>query len=382
MAVSLTHSKVSSIPDGADTSLVRPSDWNAEHTLTLAEGKVLGRTAGAGTGAAQELPISVSSDGSVAFSGTGATTLQSGTTAERPGTPATGMFRFNTTTGAFEGYSGTAWGSIGGAIVTSDTAPASPVDGTLWWDSADGQLYVYYDDGTSQQWVVANSFAGSTAYLPLTGGTVTGAVAFPAGSASTPSIIPAGDTNTGIFFPAADTIAFTEGGTEAMRINSDAQIVHVAGTASLPSVTFTGDLNTGIYSPGADRIGFTEGGTQVGEFDASGNLKFNSGYGSVATAYGCRAWINFNGQTSTPTINGSGNVSSITDLGAGQYTINMTTAMPDSNYCVTYAMGDISGVGDEHALISIGSSSAFTIRTSLSGDSWADANPVFCAVHR
>jgi len=122
--------------------------------------------------------------------------------------------------------------------------------------------------------------------------------------------------------------------------------------------------------------------TVTGTGSVGGNLSFNSGYGSSAVAYGCRAWINFNGQTSTPTINGSGNVSSITDLGAGQYTINMTTAMPDSNYCVTYGMGDISGVGDEHALISIGSSSAFTIRTSLSGDSWADANPVFCAVHR
>lgn len=33
MAASITHSKVSSIPDGADTSLVRPSDWNADHTL-------------------------------------------------------------------------------------------------------------------------------------------------------------------------------------------------------------------------------------------------------------------------------------------------------------------------------------------------------------
>jgi hypothetical protein len=68
--------------------------------------------------------------------------------------------------------------------------------------------------------------------------------------------------------------------------------------------------------------------------DSSGNLLFNSGYGSVATAYGCRAWVNFNG-TGTPAIRGSGNVSSITDNGTGDYTINFTTAMPDTNYsCV------------------------------------------------
>jgi hypothetical protein len=72
-----------------------------------------------------------------------------------------------------------------------------------------------------------------------------------------------------------------------------------AGSASAPSVTFTGDTNTGIYSPGADRIGFTEGGVLTGEFDASGNFLFNSGYGSVAVAYGCRAWVNFNGTANT-----------------------------------------------------------------------------------
>jgi len=87
-----------------------------------------------------------------------------------------------------------------------------------------------------------------------------------------------------------------------------------AGSASTPSLTFTGDTNTGIYSPGADRIGFTEGGTQVGEFDASGNFLFNSGYGSAAIAYGCRAWVNFNG-TGTVATRGSGNVSSISDNG-------------------------------------------------------------------
>lgn len=71
--------------------------------------------------------------------------------------------------------------------------------------------------------------------------------------------------------------------------------------------------------------------------DSSGNtsvggvLSFNSGYGSSATAYGCRAWVNFNG-TGTVAIRASGNVTSITDNGTGDYTINMTNAMPDANY--------------------------------------------------
>ena len=48
-------------------------------------------------------------------------------------------------------------------------------------------------------------------------------------------------------------------------------------------------------------------------------------------AYQCRAWVNFNG-TSTVAIRGSGNVTSITDNGTGDYTVNFTTAMPDINY--------------------------------------------------
>lgn len=46
--------------------------------------------------------------------------------------------------------------SGGGANVTiSDTAPVGPSPGDLWWDSTDGTLYIYYDDGDTAQWVVA-----------------------------------------------------------------------------------------------------------------------------------------------------------------------------------------------------------------------------------
>lgn len=38
----------------------------------------------------------------------------------------------------------------------SDTAPASPVHGQLWWESDSGNLYIYYNDGNTTQWVVAN----------------------------------------------------------------------------------------------------------------------------------------------------------------------------------------------------------------------------------
>lgn len=52
-----------------------------------------------------------------------------------------------------------------------------------------------------------------------------------------------------------------------------------------------------------------------------------------APSYSARAWVNFNG-TGTVAIRASGNVSSITDNGVGDYTVNFTSAMPDSDYAV------------------------------------------------
>ena len=71
----------------------------------------------------------------------------------------------------------------------------------------------------------------------------------------------------------------------------------------------------------------------------NGNFAFDSGYGSAAVAYGCRAWVNFNG-TGTVAIRASGNVSSITDNGTGDYTVNFTTAMPDVNYAISGATNE------------------------------------------
>lgn len=78
--------------------------------------------------------------------------------------------------------------------------------------------------------------------------------------------------------------------------------------------------------------------------DSSGNAQINSGYGSLATGYVARAWVNFNG-TGTVAIRASGNVSSITDNGTGDYTVNFTTAMSDANYA-TVATVNQNAVGN------------------------------------
>ena len=79
--------------------------------------------------------------------------------------------------------------------------------------------------------------------------------------------------------------------------------------------------------------------------DSSSNLQFNSGFGSVATVYGVRAWVNFNG-TGTVAIQDSGNVSSVADNGTGVYTINFSSNFPDVNYCHLSGGSQMVGVGN------------------------------------
>ena len=159
----------------------------------------------------------------------------------------------------------------------------------------------------------------------------------------------------------------------------DNGIVVGAGTVSAPPITTTGDTNTGIYFSAADTVDVATGGTKRGQFDSSGNFKFNSGYGSVATAYGCRAWVNFNG-TGTVAIRASGNVTSITDNGTGQYTMNFTTALPDADYCAA-AASFVAGTAVIVRTLSFATTS-LSLNTTNSAGSDVDASTVGIAIFR
>lgn len=82
--------------------------------------------------------------------------------------------------------------------------------------------------------------------------------------------------------------------------------------------------------------------TGISSYSDSDALTLFNASGS-APVYACRAWVNFNG-TGTVAIRTSGNVSSITDNGTGNYTVNFTTAMPDTNY-TGVSSGDRSDTG-------------------------------------
>lgn len=77
------------------------------------DGGTIDSTPIGGTTRAAGAFTTLAANGQVTFSSTGAAIMNVGTTAQRP-TGTTGMFRFNSTLGKFEGYTGSAWGSVGG----------------------------------------------------------------------------------------------------------------------------------------------------------------------------------------------------------------------------------------------------------------------------
>ena len=98
-----------------------------------------------------------------------------------------------------------------------------------------------------------------------------------------------------------------------------------------------------------------------------------------APSYTCRAWVNFNG-TGTVAIREDGNVSSITDNGTGDYTVNFTTAMPDANYA---AVAGIVGNTSSGLWVSISSTtSAFRVNIITTGGINTDRDTLSVAIFR
>jgi hypothetical protein len=105
----------------------------------------------------------------------------------------------------------------------------------------------------------------------------------------------------------------------------------------------------------------------------------------TAPLYAARAWVNFNG-TGTVAIRESGNVSSITDNGTGDYTVNFTTAMPDADYSSVFSVSENltnpANRGVSSNWTSAPSSSAVRIRCVNSTNTATDMLYVHAAIFR
>lgn len=97
-------------------------------------------------------------------------------------------------------------------IHTGDTPPADPADGQLWYDSTGGRAFVYYNDGTSAQWVDASP------------ATVGGTVQLAGGTGASPSLTFATDTDTGVYSSTANNLAFATGGSGRVFIDGSGNV--------------------------------------------------------------------------------------------------------------------------------------------------------------
>ena len=233
------------------------------------------------------------------------------------------------------------------------------------------------------------------------------------GTAASPAIVPTGDSNTGIFFPAADTIAFSEGGAEAMRINSSGQVgigttsadsifhikdsvavLTIEGAAtSSASVQFkTNTINRyKIATPdsSADLAFYSSGTTERLRIDSSGNVgigiaspaaKFHvvNGLGIYNSGAGSPAGIDFAGNGNTAQTNSlyvgqvTSGLSAILERGANPLTFHTNSTErvridSSGNVLVgttTAAYGTVSG----KFISSSASGSAGLFYNSFSGD--------------
>ena len=86
-------------------------------TVTISGGTINGAVIG-GTSALAGTFTTLTATADSSFTSTGAVLLSKGTTGQRPASPVAGQIRFNSTSTQFEGYSGTAWASVGGGGAT------------------------------------------------------------------------------------------------------------------------------------------------------------------------------------------------------------------------------------------------------------------------
>jgi hypothetical protein len=184
------------------------------------------------------------------------------------------------------------------------------------------------------------------------------------GSAATPAIRGT-DANTGIFF-GADTVGISTNGTTAVTVSSG-QVVTLANALPVASggTGVTSDAAAPFALKGSNSditqlsglttaLSIAQGGTgnttATAAFNAlapsqtgnSGKYLTTNGtsasWGTVSADYVAKAWVNFDG-TGAVSIRASGNVSSITDNGTGDYTVNFTTAVADSNFAYLVSGG-------------------------------------------
>jgi chaperonin cofactor prefoldin len=202
-----------------------------------------------------------------------------------------------------------------------------------------------------------------------------GNVVLQAGTASAPALQPTSDTNTGIFFPAADTIAFAEGGSEAMRIDSSSRLlVGTSSTSGNSRVIFQGSSNS---ATGDSVVRLARGSSNPSSGDALGYLVFTDSSHSTAAFIGAlRDGGTWTSETSQPTrlvfSTTADGASSPTERmrisSAGASFFNVTSAPGPSNFGTSLEFGRILSFRNVNGTLDVASIGGTAGEAKIMGD--------------
>jgi hypothetical protein len=242
-------------------------------------------------------------------------------TATSPTNLPTNTKRWNATSSKFEKWSGSAWSDLATTYSISISGTASTASGlsagvALANIGAAGITYSYLQNISATKRLLGRNSAGAGVCQEVTLSQLLDWV----GTAAQGDILYRGSTSWARLAAGTSGQVLTTQGAGANPLWASATI---ASTAEAQA----GTENTKSLSALRLREGLNASGT--------------------APIYACRAWVNFNG-TGTVGIRSSGNVSSITDNGTGDYTVNFTTAMPDEDYAVCVGGSRITSGGTDY----------------------------------
>jgi hypothetical protein len=385
MALSLKHKFTSPKADSGDTTLVRPSNWNDEHDLTAATGKVLGTTTSGTT--VTELPIAVDTSGRAALGGAlwGSSSIPA-LTVTSSGAYGSGQYNCITLTDNLTNNV-----DKGGVVTGARYANTNkPFTALAAYDSNSNRIVELGGGGYGVPDATLVRFFTAPAYnetdnagverMRITSDGNVGIGATP-DSGKKLHIQPVSGAGSHFEISGYDTGSGGANANTIARINNynndgygdNFVATYSRGTKASPSAIQSGDYISGVTFAGNDgtaprvraeiaticegavssnnvptRIGFFAGSSSLTErFRIASDGQLSAvvpGNTTLYPGFMARAWVSFNG-TGTPAISGSGNVTSITDIDVGTFEVNFTTAMPDTNFATCcsarYTGGDV-----------------------------------------
>lgn len=231
------------------------------------------------------------------------------------------------------------------------SAPAVTVAFQPWIDTSSSPAVWKVRNGTNNGWITIGTIDATTFNTGGITAIANGGTGQTTATAALAALLPSQAGNSGKALVTDGSLA-AWGLVASIASRSDVNGVHTTGTVTSGTTSLIVASATGIVAgmvvtgegitPGTTvssiasttvtlsaNAGATLSADPVGFYDNTKSLSPGSVGGQL-----CRAWVNFNG-TGTVAIRASYNVSSITDNGVGDYTVNFTTAMPDANYSLT-----------------------------------------------